>query len=96
MEKHEEFKSSSRERLNKLRADFEALKSEARHAQDDRKTEIEENLEKLQKLHDELESKHDRVEHFGDIALQELSDSFFSSAKAFQDIVEKTKDKLKK
>lgn len=95
MEKYEEFKNSSTEKINELKTEFEVLKAEARNAQADRKAEISENLEKLEKLQDELEQKYTRVEKFGDIASQELSDAFFSSTEAFKDIIKQTKDKLK-
>ncbi len=95
MEKFEEFRNSSTEKLNKLKTEFELLKAEARNKQADRKEEISENLERLEKLQDELEEKYTRVENFGDIAAQELSDAFFSSTEAFKDIINQTKDKLK-
>lgn len=95
MEKFEEFKNSSVEKINQLKSEFELLKAEARNAQADRKEEISENLEKLEKLQSELEEKYTRVENFGDIAAQELSDAFFSSTEAFKDIINQTKDKLK-
>ena len=95
MEKHEEFKNSSTEKINELKTEFELLKAEARNSQSDRKEEISENLERLEKLQNELEEKYSRVENFGDIAAQELSDAFFSSTEAFKDIIKQTKDKLK-
>jgi predicted RNase H-like nuclease (RuvC/YqgF family) len=95
MEKFEEFKNSSTEKINELKTEFEVLKAEARNAQAERKAEIMENLDKLEKLQNDLEDKYSRVENFGDIAAQELSDAFFSSTEAFKDIIQQTKDKLK-
>jgi predicted RNase H-like nuclease (RuvC/YqgF family) len=92
---HNEFKNSSTEKINELKTEFELLKAEARTSQSDRKEEISENIEKLEKLQNELEEKYTRVENFGDIATQELSDAFFSSTEAFKDIIRETKDKLK-
>ncbi|HET8859716.1 hypothetical protein [Marivirga sp.] len=95
MAKYDEFKNSSKEKINELKSDFEVLKAEARNAQTDRKEEISENLEKLEKLQNELEQKYARVENFGGIAAEELSNAFFSSTEAFKDIIKQTKDKLK-
>lgn len=95
MEKFEEFKNSSTEKINELKTEFELLKAEARNSQAERKAEIMENLDKLDKLQRELEEKYTRVENFGDMAAQELSDAFFSSTEAFKDIINQTKDKLK-
>jgi predicted RNase H-like nuclease (RuvC/YqgF family) len=95
MERFEEFKNSSTEKIQQLKTEFEVLKAEARNAQADRKQEISENMEKLERLQNELEEKYTRVENFGDIAAQELSDAFFSSTEAFKDIIKQTKDKLK-
>jgi uncharacterized hydantoinase/oxoprolinase family protein len=95
MEKFEEFKNSSVEKINQLKSEFELLKAEARNAQADRKEEIAENLEKLENLQNELEQKYTRVENFGEIATKELSDAFFSSSEAFKDIIKQTKNKLK-
>ena len=92
---HNEFKNSSTEKINELKTEFELLKAEARTSQSDRKEEISENIDKLEKLQNELEEKYTRVENFGDIATQELSDAFFSSTEAFKDIIRETKDKLK-
>ncbi|WP_340152525.1 hypothetical protein [uncultured Marivirga sp.] len=95
MEKFEEFKNSSTKKIKELKTEFEVLKAEARNAQSERKDEIAENLTRLEKLQNELEEKYSRVENFGDIAAQELSDAFFSSTEAFKDIINQTKDKLK-
>lgn len=95
MGKYDEFKNSSTEKINKLKTDFELLKAEARNSQADRKEEIAKNLEKLEELQNELEEKYTRVENFGDIAAQELSDAFFSSTAGFEKIIRETKDKLK-
>jgi|GEM_PF-4871970 predicted RNase H-like nuclease (RuvC/YqgF family) len=95
MGKYDEFKNSSTEKINKLKTEFELLKAEARNSQADRKEEIAKNLEKLEELQNELEEKYTRVENFGDIAAQELSDAFFSSTAGFEKIIKETKDKLK-
>ncbi|WKV10835.1 hypothetical protein [Marivirga harenae] len=95
MEKFEEFKNSSTKKIKELKTEFEVLKAEARNAQSERNDEIAENLTRLEKLQNELEEKYSRVENFGDIAAQELSDAFFSSTEAFKDIINQTKDKLK-
>jgi predicted RNase H-like nuclease (RuvC/YqgF family) len=95
MDKNEEFKNSSSEKIKELKTEFELLKAEARNSQADRKEEISKNLENLEKLQNELEEKYTRVENFGNIAAQELSDAFFSSTEAFKDIIKQTKDKLK-
>ena len=92
---HNEFKNSSTEKINELKTEFELLKAEARTSQSDRKEEISENIDKLEKLQNELEEKYTRVENFGDIATEELSNAFFSSTEAFKDIIRETKDKLK-
>lgn len=91
MGKYDEFKNSSTEKLNKLKTEFERLKAEARNAQADRKVEISDNLEKLEKLQNELEEKYARVENFGDIAAQELSDAFFSSTAGFEKSLKRLK-----
>jgi len=95
MDKHEEFKNASTEKIKELKTEFELLRAQARNAQADRKKEIFENLDKLDKLQNELEEKYARVENFGAIAVEELSDAFFSSTEAFKDIINQTKDKLK-
>ncbi|WKK78012.2 hypothetical protein QYS49_13675 [Marivirga salinae] len=95
MGKYDEFKNSSTEKINKLKTEFELLKAEARNSQADRKEEIAKNIEKLEELQNELEEKYTRVENFGDIAAQELSDAFFSSTAGFEKIIRETKDKLK-
>ena len=92
---HNEFKNSSTEKINELKTESELLKAEARTSQSDRKEEISENIDKLEKLQNELEEKYTRVENFGDIATEELSNAFFSSTEAFKDIINQTKDKLK-
>lgn len=95
MGKFDEFKNSSAEKIQELKTEFESLRAKARRAHIDRQEEIKENIEELDKLQNELEEKYSKVENFGDIAAEELSDAFFSSTEAFKGKLKETSDKLK-
>jgi predicted DNA-binding protein YlxM (UPF0122 family) len=91
----DEFKSSSKKRIEELLAKYEALKSDSRKAESEVKDELQDNFDRMDRLKNELENKYNQIEHFGEIAVEELSDAFFTSAEAFSDSINKTKDSLK-
>jgi len=91
----DEFKSTSKKRMEALLAEYEALKSESRKSEREVKDELQDHFDRMDRLKNELEDKYNRIEHFGEIAVEELSDAFFTSAEAFSDSINKTKDSLK-
>jgi len=91
----DEFKSNSKKRMEELLAKYEALKSESRQTENEVKDELQDHFDRMDRLKNELEDKYNRIDHFGEIAVEELSDAFFTSAEAFSDSIDKTKDSLK-
>lgn len=95
MSNPDEIKNTSKERIEKLKAEYEQLKANARNEQTERKAEIEQSLAELENLKSDLESKYNQLENFGSTALDEITKAFFTSADAFSDTLNKTKGKIK-
>ncbi len=87
-------KEQTKQKLDQILGDFEKLKADARIAQTERKSEIEDNIRKLEEKELELRKKYQELESFGDTALDEIMNSIFYSAEAFSDDVKSTKEKL--
>ncbi|GAB3334063.1 hypothetical protein GCM10027429_14880 [Marivirga atlantica] len=96
MSTHEEFKKSSKQKLEELLAKYEEVRVTARQKASDRQEEFKRHIEELDKAKAELEEKWNRVQHFGDETAEELSNVFSASANAFSKSVDDVKSKLEK
>ena len=95
MSNSDEIRISSKDKIEKLKAEYEQLKADARNEQSDRKAEIEHSIAELEHLKSDLETKYNQIENFGSTALEEITKAFFTSADAFSDRLNKTKGKIK-
>ncbi|WKK79692.2 hypothetical protein [Marivirga arenosa] len=91
----DDFKNTSKKRMESLLSDYEALKAQTRSHQQEIQDELQEHIDRMDRLKNELEEKYNRIEHFGEIAVEELSEAFFTSAEAFSESINKTKENLK-
>lgn len=90
----EKSNDASKAKMDELYAHYEAVRSSARQLASERKDEIQRHIDELDRAKEDLEAKWDRVQNFGDEAVEELNKAFFSSAEAFSTKVNDVKKKI--
>ena len=86
----------SQSKMDELYAHYEAVRSSARELASEQQDELKQHMDELETAKADLESKWERVQNFGDEAVEELSKAFFSSAEAFSNKVNDVKSKISK